>query len=146
MALTVRKILLWRREAPDAPGVAATTLEPFAKSGADLKLVMGYRIHDANAAVEVWPVAGKKTVSVAREAGLVAASIPALLLEGDDRPGLGHAFAKAVADAGINLSFVVAMVVGRKFSSVFGFGSEYDAKAAMPLLRKAGKPAKKGKK
>jgi hypothetical protein len=145
MALTVRKILLWRREAPDAPGVAATTLEPFAKSGADLKLVMGYRIHDAKAAVEVWPVAGRKIVAAAQGAGLAAASIPALLVEGDDRPGLGHAFAKAVADAGINLSFLVAMVVGRKFSSVFGFGSEADAKAAAPLLRKAGRPPKKGK-
>jgi len=143
MALTVRKILLWRREAPDAPGVGAATLEPFARSGTDLKLVMGYRIHDGKAAVEVWPVAGKKTVSAAQEAGLVAASIPALLLEGDDRPGLGHAFARAVADAGINLSFMMAMVVGRKFSAVFGFGSEADAKMAAPLLRKAGRPAKK---
>ena len=62
MALTVRKILLWRREAPDAPGVGAATLEPFARSGADLKLVMGYRIHDGKAAVEVWPVAGRKIV------------------------------------------------------------------------------------
>ncbi len=145
MALTVRKILLWRREAPDAPGVGAATLEPFAKSGADLKLVMAYRIHGDMAAVEVWPVAGKKTIGAAQGVGLAAASIPALLLEGDDRPGLGHAFAKAVADAGINLSFLVAMVVGRKFSSVFGFGSEADAKAAIPLLKKAGRPPKKKK-
>lgn len=145
MALTVRKILLWRREAPDAPGVGAATLEPFAKAGVDLKLVMGYRIHDGKAAVEVWPVAGRKIVAAAQGAGLAAATIPALLVEGDDRPGLGHAFAKAVADAGISLSFLVAMVVGRKFSSVFGFGTEADAKAAIPLLRKAGRPVKKGK-
>ena len=146
MALTVRKILLWRREAPDAPGVGAATLEPFAKAGVDLKLVMGYRIHDGKAAVEVWPVAGRKVVAAAQGAGLAAATIPALLVEGDDRAGLGHAFAKAIADAGISLSFLVAMVVGRKFSSVFGFGTEADAKAAAPLLRKAGRPAKKGKK
>jgi hypothetical protein len=143
MPLAVRKILLWRREAPDAPGVAASTLEPVAKAGADLKLVMGYRIHDGNAAVEVWPVAGKKTVAAASTVGLAASTIPALLIQGDDRPGLGHTFAKAVADAGINLSFLVAMVVGRKYSAVFGFGSEADAKAAAPLLRKAGRPAKK---
>ena len=145
MPLNVRKILLWRREAPDAPGLGAATLEPFARAGADLKLVMGYRIHDGNAAIEVWPVTGKKTVAAAQGVGLAAAPISALLLEGDDRPGLGHAFAKAVSDAGINLSFLMAMVVGRKFSAVFGFGSEADAKAAAPLLRKAGKPPKKGK-
>ncbi len=145
MALSVRKILLWRREAADAPGVGAETLEPFAKTGASLKLVMGYRIHDGKAAVEVWPVAGKKTVSAAQAAGLVTASIPALLLEGDDRPGLGHAFARAVADAGINLSFLMAQVVGRKFSAVFGFGSEADAKAAAAILRKAGRAPKKSR-
>ena len=75
----------------------------------------------------------------------MAASIPALLVEGDDRPGLGHAFAKAVADAGISLSFLMAMVVGRKFSAIFGFGSEADAKAAAPLLRKAGMVSKRSR-
>ena len=140
MAISVRKILLWRREAIDAPGVAAETLESFAKGGASLKLVMGYRIHDGRAAVEVWPVAGKKVVAAARAAGLAEASIPALLVEGDDRPGLGHAFARAVADAGINLSFLMAQVVGRKYSAIFGFGTEADAKAAAAILRKAGRP------
>ncbi|MFI5181646.1 MAG: hypothetical protein ACHQPI_09665 [Thermoanaerobaculia bacterium] len=145
MAIRVRKISLWRREAPDAPGVGAETLEPFAKAGASLKLVMGYRIHDGRAAVEVWPVAGRKLTDSARAAGLGASPIPALLVEGDDRPGLGHAFVRAVADAGINLSFLMAQVVGRKFSAIFGFGSEADAKTALPLLRKAGRPAKKGR-
>jgi hypothetical protein len=145
MPITVRKILLWRREAPDAPGVGAATLEPFAKAGVDLKLVMGYRIHDGKAAVEVWPVVGRKVVAAAQGAGLAAATIPALLVEGDDRPGLGHAFTKAIADAGISLSFLVAMVVGRKYSSVFGFGTEADAKAAAAILRKTGRAPKKGR-
>jgi len=140
VAISVRKIHLWRREAVDAPGTGAETLEPFAKGGASLKLVMGYRIHDGRAAVEVWPVAGKKVVAAARAAGLAEASIPALLVEGDDRPGLGHAFARAVADAGINLSFLMAQVVGRKYSAIFGFGTEADAKAAAAILRKAGRP------
>ncbi len=145
MAVSVRKILLWRREAPDAPGVGASTLEPLARAGADLKVVMGYRIHDGRAAVEVWPVTGKKAMTAAGETGLAVSTIPALLVLGDDRPGLGHAFAKAVAEAGINLSFLMAQVVGRKYSAVFGFGSEEDAKAALPLLKKAGKPPKKGR-
>jgi len=137
MAIRIRKISLWRRDAADAPGVGAETLEPFAKAGASLKLVMGYRIHDGRAAVEVWPVAGKRISGAARGVGLTASPIPALLAEGDDRPGLGHAFARAVADAGISLSFLMAQVVGRKFSAVFGFGSEADAKAALPILRRA---------
>lgn len=143
MAISVRKIHLWRREALDAPGVGAETLEPFAKTGASLKLVMGYRIHDGRAAVEIWPVAGKKVMEAARTAGLAEAATPALLVEGDDRPGLGHAFARAVADGGIDLSFLMAQVVGRKFSAVFGFGTEADAKAAATILRKAGRVPKK---
>jgi len=143
VAISVRKILLWRREAIDAPGVGAETLEPFARAGATLKLVMGYRIHDGRAAVEIWPVAGKKVTEGARAAGLAEAAVPALLVEGDDRPGLGHSFSRAVADAGINLSFLVAQVVGRKFCAVFGFGTEADAKAAAAILRKAGRVPKK---
>ncbi len=138
MAIQIRKIQLWRREAPDAPGTGASTLEPFARAGASLQLVMGYRIHDGRAAVEVWPVEGKKTRAAAQAAGLSPAPIPALLVQGDDRPGLGHAFARAVADAGINLAFLMAQVVGRKFSAVFGFGTEADQKAAAGLIRKAG--------
>jgi len=143
MAIQIRKIHLWRREAADAPGTGASTLEPLARAGASLKLVMGYRIHDGRAAVEVWPVEGKKAAIAAKGAGLSPTPIPALLVQGDDRPGLGHAFARAVADAGINLAFLVAQVVGRKFSAVFGFGSEADQKAAAGLLRKAGAALKR---
>jgi hypothetical protein len=42
------------------------------------------------------------------------------VVEGDNRPGLGHAIAKAIGDAGINISFVMAQVVGRRYSAVFG--------------------------
>jgi hypothetical protein len=143
MAMTVKKIQLWRREAVDAPGVGASTLAPLARAGVDLKLVMGYRIHDGRAAVEVWPVAGRKGTSAAQAAGLSPTVIPAILVQGEDRPGLGHAFAQAVGDAGINLAFLVAQVVGRKYSAVFGFGSEADQKAAVGLLRKAGTPPRK---
>jgi hypothetical protein len=41
--------------------------------------------------------------------------------------GLGHAISQAIADAGINMDFVVAQVVGRKYSGIFGFESEADA-------------------
>jgi hypothetical protein len=67
-----------------------------------------------------------------------------LLVEGDDRPGLGHAFAKAIGDAGINMSFMVAQVVGRRFSAVFGFENEADAGKAATLIKKAAPGRKKG--
>jgi len=143
MAMTVKKIQLWRREAPDMPGVAASTLAPLAQAGSDLKLVMGYRISEGRAAVEVWPVAGQKAKKAGQSAGLSPTTIPAILVQGDDRPGLGHAFAQAIGDAGISLAFLVAHVIGRKYAAVFGFKSEADQKAAVGLLRKAGTPPRK---
>ena len=65
MAVTVKKISLWRGEVENKPGVLAGALEPFASGGADLQVVMGYRYPDnaAMAAIEVYHVAGKKMVA-----------------------------------------------------------------------------------
>jgi hypothetical protein len=76
------------------------------------------------AAIELYPVVGKKVTAAASEAGLSASSIPTLLLGGDDRHGLGLAIAQALTDAGINMTFFVAQAVGRRFSAVLGFESE----------------------
>jgi hypothetical protein len=145
MAVTVKQISLWRVEVDNQPGMLARTLEPLAAAGADLQVVMGYRFpgNNAKAAIELYPVTGKKAAAAAQQAGLVQAGIPALLLEGDNKAGLGHIIAKAVADAGINLDFLVAQVVGRRFSAVAGFENEADAKKAAALIKKATAPAKK---
>ncbi|MFZ0886839.1 MAG: hypothetical protein WA005_00160 [Candidatus Binataceae bacterium] len=140
MTVTVKKITMWRGEVDDRPGVLASTLEPLAQAKADLKMVMGYRLpsHEGRAAIGVHPVVGKKAADAARGAGLAASAIPTLLVEGDNRPGLGHAIAKAIADANINLSFVVAQVVGRRYSAVLAFENQSDAARAAALVRKAG--------
>lgn len=139
MAITIKTITLWRKEVENQPGVLAGTLDPFADQGADLQVVMGYRYpgNETKAAIEVYPVAGKKLSSAADAAGLRPASIPALLVEGDNKTGLGRAIAQAMADAKINLSFLVAQVVGRRYSAVLGFDSEADLKKAVPLVKKA---------
>ena len=144
MAITVKKITLWRRESGDRPGLMAETLRPLAAQGTSLKVAMGYRQPGGSTAViEVSPVSGKKAIAAAKSEDLGASTIPTLLVEGDDRPGLGHALARAIADAGINLDFLVAQVVGRKFSAIFGFGNEADARKAASLIKKAGRAGKK---
>ena len=108
-----------------------------------LDVVMGYRIpgqHD-RAVIEVWPVSGKKVTQAADAAGLRASDTPTLLVQGDDRPGLGQAMARALADAGINIAFLLAQVVGRRYSAVLGFESAADADRAVGLIKKA-KPGK----
>jgi hypothetical protein len=50
--------------------------------------------------IELYPVAGKKSVTAANEAGFSASAVPALLVEGNNRAGLGYATAQAIAHAG----------------------------------------------
>lgn len=145
MAVTVKKVTLWRGEVENQPGLLARTLQPFANAGIDLQVVMGYRYpgNETRAAVEVYPVSSKKSVAAAQSAGLSVSSIPSLMVEGDNRVGLGYVMAKAIAEAGINMSFLVAQVVGRKYSALLGFESDTDRDQAAALLRKAVKARKK---
>ena len=141
MPVKVKKITLWRKELANRPGTLADALEPVAKAGADLQVVMGYCYpgDKGKAAVELFPVASKKPTAAAQSAGLAPASIPALLVEGDNKAGLGHAIARGLADAGVNLDFLVAQVIGRKYSAVIGFENDGDAAKAIAVIKKAGK-------
>jgi hypothetical protein len=144
MAVRARSITLWRREVENTPGTLARTLEPLARSGADLEVLMAYRYpgEERMAAIEVYPVSGKRATAAAQAAGLTATSIPALLVEGNNRPGEAHAVTRAIANAGINLTFFLAQVIGRKYSAVVGFETEADARRALGLVKKAKAPKK----
>ncbi|MGH9366875.1 MAG: hypothetical protein ACRD3M_04285 [Thermoanaerobaculia bacterium] len=145
MAVKVKSITLWRRDVPNQPGMLAAALEPLARTGASLQVVMGYRYpgDESRGAIELYPVSGKKAAAAAQAAGLTASSIPTLVAAGDDAPGLGHAMTKALADAGINLTFFVAQVLGRKWTAILGFENDADAKKAAGLIRKVKAPRKK---
>jgi hypothetical protein len=138
MAITVKKTFLWKKELDNHPGAIAEALEPFAESGADLQLVMVYRFPDAHkGAIEVHAISRRKFISTADCAGLTPSAVPVLLVEGDNRQGLGYALTKAIGDAGINVSFVMAQVVGRRYAAVFGFKNDDDAARAATLIKKA---------
>ena len=145
MALTVKRITLWRREVENRPGVLASTLQPLAQAGADLRLVMGYRFPEATgrAAIEVFPVTGNKAVEAAQGAGLEAFQLACLLVEGDNRSGLGAGIGRALADAGTNIAFLVAQVIGRRFTAVIGLESDAAAAAAAKLIKTAGGPKRR---
>jgi hypothetical protein len=124
MAVTVKKIVLWRKEIENRTGILANALAPLANAGTDIHVVT-------------------KSVTAAKEAGFSASAIPALLVEGDNRAGVGYATAQAIAGAGINMDFLVAQVVGRKYSAVFGFESDTDATKCAAIIRKATASKKK---
>jgi hypothetical protein len=145
MAVTVKSIRLWRGEVANTPGTLTGILEPLSRAGADLHVVMGYRYpgNEGKAAIELYPVTGKKLIALAQAAGLRAAPISALLIEGDDKPGMGYTIAKAISDAGINTAFFVTQVVGKKYSAVFGCDNDQDTRKAAVLIRKAAGGKKK---
>lgn len=145
MAVSVKPITVWRRSLQDRPGALAESLSPLAEGGGTVTIVMAYRIpgEPGRGIVEVFPVSGKRATAAAERAGFSSSSIPALRVEGDDAPGLGHRQARAIADAGINLDFLVAQVIGRKFSAIYGFADEDGARRAVPLIKKAGGTARR---
>ncbi|MGO9110243.1 MAG: hypothetical protein ACLP9L_13540 [Thermoguttaceae bacterium] len=145
MAVTVKKIVVWRTDVEDKPGALSSVLTPLAEVGADLQVVMGYRYPDeANkAVVQLGTVSGKKPAIAASKAGLAASDIPTLLVQGDNRPGVGHAIAQAISEAGINVIFLVAQVIDTRFSAVIGFEDEAAAKQATVLIKKAVKKIEK---
>jgi hypothetical protein len=139
MAVTVKKTTLWRAEVENRPGALSGVLAPLAEVGADLQVGMGYRYHDEEnkAAIEVCTISGRKPVTAATKAGLVASTIPTLLVQGDNQPGVGHAVAQAIAEAGINVMFLVAQVIDSRFSAVIGFEDEPASKEASAIIKKA---------
>lgn len=145
MAVTVKSISLWRKEADNKTGLLAQTLEPLASAGADLGVVMGYRLpgNEGKAAIEIYPVSGRKMTAAAKGTGLADAAIPTILVEGDNKPGLAHKIAQTIADAGVDLSFFVAQAIGRRYSAVIGFANAADAKSAASLIKKATRTKRK---
>jgi len=140
MAVTVKDITLWRREIDNRPGMLAQVLGPLATAKADVQVLMAYRFpgDESRGAVELFPISGKKATAAAQAAGLTPADdIPAVLVTGTNKPGIGFDTTAAIAAAGINLSFVVAQVIGSKFSVVYGFDNDADRRKAAALLKKS---------
>ena len=116
--MTVKNVQLWILHGADRKGLLADALEPLAAAGANLRVVMGYRYPAEldRAAVEVFPIE-PAAEAAARKAGFQPSETPCLLVEGDDRKGLGAEISRALADAGINMGFLVAETIGKKFSA-----------------------------
>jgi hypothetical protein len=144
MAVTIRKVTLWRRDLDNRPGALARVLEPLAAAGTDLQVAMGYRIpgHESRAVVELAPVTGRRASAAAEAAGLAPSPIPTVVVEGDDAPSVGLAQSRALGAAGINIAFLIAQTLGRRYSAVFGFETQADADRAVTLLKRA-TPARK---
>jgi len=139
MAVRICKLTLWRTGVAHRPGALAELLAPLAAAGADLSTVMGYRIpgNKTRAVIEVAPITSRRAALAAEKAGLLPGGAPTLLVLGDNRPGLANRIALALADSGVNIAFLVAQVVGKRYSAVFGFENEADLDKAADRVRLA---------
>jgi hypothetical protein len=65
------------------------------------------------------------------------------MIDGDNRPGLGHAIAAALGAAGLNGHFLVTLVMGKRYRSVVGFGEEASLAEATRVIRSAAAPPRR---
>jgi len=81
MAVTAKRVTLWRKEIENRPGALAGALQSLSEGKSDLQVLMAYRYPgtEDKGAVEVYPVSGKKLTTAAQNAGLSQSSIPVLL-------------------------------------------------------------------
>src|SRR5712671_2055730 len=136
LTLSVKQVKLWVFHGGDRKGLLADALEPLAAAGVHLQIVMAYRFPTERdrAAIEVFPSDGPTAEAEARRIGFVQSDTPCLLVEGDDRRGLGARLARAISDAKVSMAFMMAQVVGKKFSAAIGFASDEDAMTASKAI------------
>lgn len=154
MAVKVKKAVLWKRDLENRPGTLAAALKPFADAKVNLQVVMGYAYPNERnrSALELYPVSAGKGESAAKSAGLAPMNqTSCLLVEGDDRVGLGYDMSSSLARAGVNISFAIIQVVGRKFLGIFGFDTDSAAAKGAEIIKSVGAavkaaPKKKAKK
>ncbi len=142
MAVKVRRITLWQATVEDRPGVLAGALEPLAHAGTDLQVMVcsGNPGQEGRATIEVYPILTQRAVAAAQIGGFSASPAPFVLVEGDNKPGLGYSIANAVAWAGLNIRFLLAQVTGKKYCAIVGFETETDARKGALQIKKAHAP------
>ena len=139
MKLNVKQADVWAVTIDDRPGGLLEKLAPLSQSGANLEFIVSRRAPDqpGKGVVFVTPIKGAKQTKAAEMAGFQkAAGLHSLRIEGTDKPGAGSAIAKALADAGLNLSGVSGAALGKRFVAYVGFDTPEDAARAASILKK----------
>jgi hypothetical protein len=137
---------VWASELADQPGGLARVLQALAENGASIDCCIARRQPDrpGTGVAFISPVRGAKAESAARNAGASPAmDVATLRVEGDDTPGAGARLCRAIANAGINMRGLSAMVMGGRYVAYFGFDNPDDANRAAEAMRSADRSAPK---
>jgi hypothetical protein len=141
MAYTVTRVDMWIGRIEDKVGGLRAKLGPLAEAGADLELVIArrQRHEPGKGVVFLGPISGAKVKKAAQAVGLRKASdMVALRVEGPNKAGEGSRITGLLAEAGINLRGVAAMVQRKQFVAFLAFDSAVDATRAGRVLRSGG--------
>ena len=139
MAMTVSKVDVWAANIEDRPGGLAEKIEALADAGANLEFVIARRRPEApdQGVVFLTPVTGAKQIRAAKKAGFAkTAGLHSVRIEAADKPGMGAALTRKLADAGLNMRGLSAAAIGRKCIVHIAFDSSGDAAKAIRILKK----------
>lgn len=139
MALKVTRPDIWVASIEDRPGGLNEKLEALAGAGAQLEFVLARRAPEkaGTGVVFLSPIRGVKQAAAARKAGFrKSKSLAAVRAEGSDKRGLGAKITAALAEKGMNLRGMSAVVVGRRFALYLALDDAKAAAKAAGILRK----------
>ena len=139
MALKVARTDIWAASIEDRPGGLNEKLALLADAGAQLEFVLARRAPErpGTGVVFLAPVKGRKQIAAATKAGFhKSKSIKAVRVTGPDTPGLGAKITAVLAEKGINLRGLSAVVMGRRFVLHLALDSAVDAARAAGVLRR----------
>lgn len=139
MKLNVKATDVWAATIEDRPGGLHEKLAALAGAGANLEFVISRRAPDqpGKGVVYVTPIKGLKQTKAAEAAGFMkSVGLHSVRVEGVDKPGVGAAMTKALAEAGINLRGVSGAAFGRRFVGYLALDTAQDAAKAVAVLKK----------
>lgn len=139
MKLNVKQTDVWAATIDDRPGGLHEKLAALGEAGANLEFVISRRTPEqpGKGVVFVTPIKGAKQTKAAHAAGFKKSDgMHSVRVEGTDKPGVGAAMTKALADAGINLRGVSGAAFGRRFVGYLALDRPEDAAKALSVLKK----------
>ncbi len=138
MANKIMKVKVWSADIEDRCGATAEKLTGLSEAGADLHFVLARRKpgNPAKGVLYVAPVNGREQEEAACQAGFAPAEYFAcLVVQGENKPGLGTRLLQALAKANLNLRGMSASVIGKQFTALIAFDNMSDADYGMTILR-----------
>ena len=140
MSFQISRVDIWAGEVHDRRGTLADMLEAVTGAGADLDfiIVRPSPVKSGTGILYVAPLFGPEQEKAAEGVGLAKSShIEALRVDGPDRPGLGAAIARKLAEAGLNISGFTGGRMGARCVIYIRFESERELSTATEVLRDA---------